>query len=71
MPPNPNNLIAHLDIARTALNAARNAVEEWRSGQVATVNHTGPQRAALRAIFENSLQATKDSIADIDLELVQ
>lgn len=71
MPPDPKKLIAYIDQARTALNNARNAVGEWQNGQVAAVNHTGPQRAALRTVFETGLQEAKDRIADIDLELTQ
>ena len=71
MPPDPVNLINHLDGARVALNNARNALGEWRSGRVASVGHTSLQRNALRTIFEDSLQEAKDRIADIDLELTQ
>ncbi len=69
MPPNPDTLITHLDQARTALNNARNAVEQWKRGQVAGVAHTAGQRSAIRTIFENALQDGKDRIADVDTEL--
>lgn len=68
--PDPEILIENLDAARTGLNGARNAVEQWRQGKVAGVNFTAAQRTALRAEFEAGMQAGKDGIATVDAELL-
>lgn len=70
MPPNPDVLIINLDKARTALNNARDVVEQWRRGRIADVAHTAAQRSALRVMFDNALQESKDRVADIDQELL-
>lgn len=67
--PDPDVLVEAIDSARVGLNSARNAVEQWRIGKVAGVNFTTAQRTAVRAQFEAGLQAGKDSIAAVDLEL--
>lgn len=68
--PDPEILIDNLDAARTGLNSARDALEQWRRGRVAGVNFTAAQRTAIRAIFEAGMQTGKDRIAAVDVELL-
>ncbi len=68
--PDPQIIIAKLDAAREGLNKARNAVEVWRRGAVAGVNHTASQRAAIRAEFNVGLQSGKDGLTAVDVELL-
>lgn len=71
MPPNAKTLVDLLNHARRGLNTAQQAVDAWHVGQVAGVAHTNSQRAALKIKFETGLQATKDNITAIDIELAQ
>ena len=68
--PDPEILTTELDKSRTGLNRARNAVEQWRRGSVAGVNFTPTQRAAIRAEFDAGIQAGKDGLIAVELELL-
>lgn len=68
--PDPEVLIESLDAARNGLNTARNAVGQWQQGVVAGVAFTAAQLAALRAQFDAGIQAGKDGIVAVDLELL-
>lgn len=68
--PDPEVLIEKIDSARTGLNRARNAVEQWRQGAVAGVPLTAAQIAALRVEFVAGMQAGKNGVRAVDLELL-
>lgn len=62
-------LIQKLDQARSGLNTARNAADQWRRGSVGGMDLTQAQKAALKAVFQAGLQTGKDGIAAVEAEL--
>ncbi len=66
-----NKVIDELDAARSILNDARNIAEELRRGQVAGIEFTPVQVAALRTRFLAAIHGGESRIAGVEVEALK